>query len=53
MESVWERIFYLVPYHVILAFFLWAYYKTVFTDIGSPPPMVSRLPFFLPASGLR
>ncbi|KAG7170486.1 Palmitoyltransferase ZDHHC2-like, partial [Homarus americanus] len=35
--------FYLIAYHVLLGLFLWAYWQTIFTDIGTVPKQF-RLP---------
>ncbi|XP_071043580.1 palmitoyltransferase ZDHHC20-B isoform X2 [Parasteatoda tepidariorum] len=37
VESVIERIFYLIVYHAVFAMFIWAYWQTIFTDIGLVP----------------
>lgn len=33
--------FYLIIYHVLLGLFLWAYWQTIFTDIGLVPKQVN------------
>ncbi|KAK3857635.1 hypothetical protein Pcinc_036126 [Petrolisthes cinctipes] len=43
VESIIEKCLCLVVYHVLLFLFLWAYWQTVFTDIGTVPKQF-RLP---------
>ncbi|GBM03333.1 Palmitoyltransferase ZDHHC2 [Araneus ventricosus] len=37
VESVVEKVFYLIIYHAIFAMFLWSYWQTIFTNIGTVP----------------
>ncbi|XP_022184414.1 palmitoyltransferase ZDHHC15B isoform X3 [Nilaparvata lugens] len=37
VTSPFERVYYLLCYHVFFVMFLWAYYQTIFTPIGSVP----------------
>jgi len=37
VRNVPEKVAYLIPYHIILFMFLWAYWQTAMTPIGSPP----------------
>ncbi|XP_044765045.1 palmitoyltransferase ZDHHC2 [Coccinella septempunctata] len=37
VDSLMVKILYLIFYHISLAMFLWAYWQTVFTDIGRVP----------------
>lgn len=37
VESIVEKCFYLIVYHVLLFMFMWAYWQTIFTDIGHVP----------------
>ncbi|XP_063414917.1 palmitoyltransferase ZDHHC20-B-like isoform X1 [Mytilus trossulus] len=37
VPSIAEKVLYLLIYHPILVLFLWAYAKTIFTDVGSVP----------------
>ncbi|XP_066976140.1 palmitoyltransferase ZDHHC20-B-like isoform X5 [Macrobrachium rosenbergii] len=43
VESIIEKSFYLLLYHFLLVLFLWAYWQTIFTDIGRVPKQF-RLP---------
>ncbi|KAK8734383.1 hypothetical protein OTU49_006156 [Cherax quadricarinatus] len=43
IASIIEKCFYLIVYHVLLGLFLWAYWQTIFTDIGTVPKQF-RLP---------
>ncbi|XP_075226902.1 palmitoyltransferase ZDHHC2 isoform X4 [Lycorma delicatula] len=37
VSSVFEKILYLTGYHLLLMMFLWAYWQTIFTPIGTVP----------------
>ncbi|CAL1267032.1 unnamed protein product [Larinioides sclopetarius] len=37
VESIVEKVFYLILYHAIFAMFLWSYWQTIFTNIGTVP----------------
>ncbi|XP_076049840.1 palmitoyltransferase ZDHHC20-B-like [Oratosquilla oratoria] len=43
IHNMVEKVLYLVFYHVLLLLFLWAYWQTIFTPIGSVPKQF-RLP---------
>ncbi|XP_064119849.1 palmitoyltransferase ZDHHC20-B-like isoform X5 [Macrobrachium nipponense] len=43
VDSIIEKSFYLLLYHFLLVLFLWAYWQTIFTDIGRVPKQF-RLP---------
>lgn len=43
IESIIQKCFYLLIYHILLVLFLWAYWQTVFTEIGRVPKQF-RLP---------
>ncbi|XP_042219489.1 palmitoyltransferase ZDHHC20-B-like isoform X3 [Homarus americanus] len=43
IANIIEKCFYLIAYHVLLGLFLWAYWQTIFTDIGTVPKQF-RLP---------
>ncbi|CAC5414536.1 ZDHHC2_15_20 [Mytilus coruscus] len=49
VPSIAEKVIYLLIYHPILVIFLWAYAKTIFTDVwnGSVPRSVSKHPVSL------
>jgi len=38
IESLPQKLIYLIIYHLLFAMFLWAYFQTIFTDIGRVPP---------------
>lgn len=40
ITSIEIKVPYLIMYHVILVFFLWSYFKTIFTEPGGAPPKV-------------
>ncbi|KAF4532898.1 hypothetical protein B566_EDAN001502 [Ephemera danica] len=37
VSSIVEKVFYLLGFHVLFVIFMWAYYQTIFTDIGHVP----------------
>ncbi|XP_064636682.1 palmitoyltransferase ZDHHC20-B-like isoform X3 [Lineus longissimus] len=37
VDSIVEKVFYLLLYHPILFFFMWSYWKTIFTDVAVVP----------------
>ncbi|XP_045118192.1 palmitoyltransferase ZDHHC20-B-like isoform X3 [Portunus trituberculatus] len=43
ITNIIEKCFYLIIYHFLLVMFLWAYWQTIFTDIGTVPKQF-RLP---------
>ncbi|KAF2354350.1 Palmitoyltransferase DHHC domain [Trinorchestia longiramus] len=43
IESITQKILYLLVYHVLLALFVWSYWQTIFTEIGMVPKQF-RLP---------
>ncbi|XP_050694544.1 palmitoyltransferase ZDHHC20-B-like isoform X2 [Eriocheir sinensis] len=43
ITNIVEKCFYLIVYHILLTMFLWAYWQTIFTDIGTVPKQF-RLP---------
>ncbi|XP_069982427.1 palmitoyltransferase ZDHHC20-B isoform X1 [Penaeus vannamei] len=43
IDSIIEKSFYLFVYHILLFLFLWAYWQTIFTEIGRVPKQF-RLP---------
>ncbi|XP_063852881.1 palmitoyltransferase ZDHHC20-B-like isoform X2 [Scylla paramamosain] len=43
ITNIIEKCFYLIIYHVLLVMFLWAYWQTIFTEIGTVPKQF-RLP---------
>ena len=37
VDKLWEQAVLLALYHVVLTLFVWAYYKTIFTQPGGVP----------------
>lgn len=42
VPNVFQKIIYLIGYHVTFVIFVWSYYKTIFTPIGQVPRKVGN-----------
>lgn len=36
VECLFERVIYLIIFHILLILFLWSYYQTIFSPVGRP-----------------
>lgn len=47
VPNFFEKTVYLIGFHILFIIFVWAYYQTIFTPVGTVPHKVIKNTFYL------